>query len=181
MIALVIIIPVLVTQYALVKALPSDSLPDTVNLLYAGSLVDLMQRYIGPSLLKQYYLQVSQAPIHFNHESDACLCKINGTSAGSGALATSLKKGAYADVFISADAAINIDLMNSTIIGTSLAPATWYIPFSSTRLGLAYSLKSPFLDTFKSIQNGEIPWYVALDKSYMKIGRTDPNSDPKGA
>ena len=59
-----------------------------------------------------------------------------------------------------------------------------YIPFGRTRLGIAYSHKSAFTALFQGVENGTVPWYEALNVTKypeMRIGRTDPNTDPKGA
>jgi molybdate/tungstate transport system substrate-binding protein len=134
-----------------------------LNVFYAGSLVDVMNRIITPKLLSQYGIQ------------------INGTAAGSNALVTLLEKGATPDIFISADSALNVNIMNYTLPNSMKKVSTWYFPWTRSRLGIAYSRKSSHLDTFLAIENGSLAWYDAMTlNSGIRLGRTDPNTDPKG-
>jgi molybdate/tungstate transport system substrate-binding protein len=143
-----------------------SSLPNTITgnitVFYAASLQNLMSSVINPDFTISYDVAVV------------------GISAASGALSTRLKGGAQADVFISADSAIDDDLLKYYVSGSSKPVLSWYTFWASTRIGLAYSTKSTFVSTFEAIAKGSIPWYLGLDKDLMKIGRTDPNLDPKG-
>eukprot|EP01041_Mallomonas_annulata_P009721 gene9721-20215_t len=134
----------------------------SIKVFYAGSLKDILTRVINPKYTDLYGISVV------------------AIGAGSGSLATRLQQGEVADVFISADDTYNTALLKSNIPGRDIKISSWYTYWTSTRLGLGYSINSPFRSPFSAIENGSIPWYKALDKSIMKIGRTDPMQDPKG-
>ena len=53
---------------------------------------------------------------------------------------------------------------------------SWYITFASTKLLIAYNPNSQFASDFK-----KKPWYDVLQEPGIKVGRTDPTTDPKGA
>ena len=137
--------------------------PSPLHIYYAGSLVDIMSRVIQPNFSLN-----NSIPIQFTTYS-----------AASGVLANLMTNHVnYTDVFISASSKFDVQLMNVSFNQSELV--TWYLPWMSTRLGIAYSYSSPFLSTFEAVVNGSVPWYHALNKNTMKIGRTDPNTDPKG-
>jgi molybdate/tungstate transport system substrate-binding protein len=94
-----------------------------------------------------------------------------GVPAASGIVAAKLASGIPADVFISA----------STSYDTPANMISWYTYWARTPLGIAYNVNSRYADRLNAIANGSVPWYLGLDQSMMKIGRTDPNTDPKGA
>lgn len=127
----------------------------TVNVLYAGSLVNLMERGIGPAFDK------------------ATGITFRGYSGGSNALANQIKgKLREADVFISANPKVNDDLT-----GASNGDwVSWYISFAQSPLVIGYNASSKFAADFKSK-----PWYEVLMEPDIRIGRTDPKLDPKGA
>jgi molybdate/tungstate transport system substrate-binding protein len=127
----------------------------SVDVLYAGSLVNLMERNIGPAF--------DQATgDHFQ-----------GYAGGSKLLANQIKgKLRRGDVFVSAVPGVNASLMG---------PAngnwvSWYISFAQSPLVIGYNPNSRFAAEFKSK-----PWYQVLLEPGIKIGRTDPKLDPKGA
>lgn len=127
----------------------------TVSVLYAGSLVNLMERSVGPAFDKA-------TGLHFR-----------GFAGGSKLLANEIKgKERRADVFISAIPQVNNDLMG---------PAngdwvSWYATFAQSPLVIGYNPSSRFADAFKTK-----PWYKVLSEHGVRIGRTDPKLDPKGA
>jgi len=45
---------------------------------------------------------------------------------------------------------------------------------------LGYNPKSRFKDDFEQAREGKLLWYEVLAKPGVKLGRTDPNLDPKG-
>jgi molybdate/tungstate transport system substrate-binding protein len=53
---------------------------------------------------------------------------------------------------------------------------SWYIIFAQSPLAIGYSPASKFAADFKSK-----PWYQVLQEPGIKVGRTDPKLDPKGA
>jgi molybdate/tungstate transport system substrate-binding protein len=127
----------------------------TVNVLYAGSLVNLMEHSLGPAFEKATGQQ------------------FRGYSGGSRLLANQIKgRLRAADVFVSANPALNVDLMGQAN-GNRLA---WYVTFAESPLVIGCSRGSRFAAQFNSR-----PWYQVLAQPGIRIGRTDPNLDPKGA
>jgi molybdate/tungstate transport system substrate-binding protein len=128
---------------------------DTVTVLYAGSLANLMERDIGPAFTK------------------ATGDKFQGYGGGSNGLANQIKgKLRQGDVFISANPKVNDDLM-----GASNGDwVNWYISFAQSPLVIGYNRSSRFAADFKSKN-----WYQVLLEPGIRIGRTDPKLDPKGA
>ncbi len=126
----------------------------TVDVLYAGSLLDLMTMKLGPAFTR------------------ATGYAINGFSAGSGALATEIKGGTQvADVFISASPSVNATLEGS-------ANGSWvstYALFGSSPLRLGYNPHSSFAHALTTQ-----PWYDVVTRPGFLLGRTDPATDPKG-
>lgn len=126
----------------------------TVNVLYAGSLVDLMQKQVGPAFQK------------------ATGYSVTGESGGSTGLATDIKGKVYkGDVFISAAPSANGPLMGAANGNW----VTWYAAYASSSLVLGYNPNGKFAAAIKSK-----PWYEAITEPGIKIGFTDPAVDPKG-
>ena len=130
-----------------------------VSVLYAGSLVNLMEKKVGPGF--------DQAT-GYGYE---------GEGKGSTALANEIKgKLRTPDVFISADA--NVD---KSLMGTGNGNyVSWYVPFARTSLVIGYNPNSKFAADFQAAANGSKSWYQVLEESGMRLGRTDPALDPKG-
>ena len=125
-----------------------------VEVLYAGSLVSLMQNQLGPG--------VKAATGH----------SVIGFSGGSTALATQIRGKVHAaDVFISASPDVNASLQGSANGGW----ASWYATFATSDLVLGYNPKSMFGDELKSK-----PWYQVITEPGFRLGSTDPATDPKG-
>lgn len=125
-----------------------------VNVLYAGSLVNLMTKQIGPAF------------------QTASGYSVTGESAGSTALVTDIKGKVYkGDVFISASPKADKTLMGSANGGW----VSWYGSFATAGLVLGYNANSKFAADLKSK-----PWYQAITESGLKLGFTDPVTDPKG-
>jgi len=127
----------------------------TVNVVYAGSLVNLMEHGVGPAFDKA-------TGDHFQ-----------GYAGGSVGLANQIKgKLRKGDVFISANPKVNASLMG---------PANgdwvkWYVAFAESPLVIGYNASSKFAADFKTK-----PWYQVLLEPGIRIGRTDAKLDPKGA
>jgi molybdate/tungstate transport system substrate-binding protein len=125
-----------------------------VDVLYAGSLVNVMEKQIGPA---------------FN---SATGYTFTGFSGGSTALATEIKgKVHQGDVFISASPSVNTSLMG---------PANgnwvdWYVTFATSPLVIGYNPHSRFAHDLETK-----PWYEVITQPGFLIGRTDPATDPKG-
>lgn len=125
-----------------------------VDVLYAGSLVKLMEGQIGPGF---------QA---------ATGDTFSGFSAGSTALAQQIKgRLRRGDIFISASAKAN-DALEGAANGSW---ETWHISFASAGLVLGYNPHSKFAAELQSK-----PWYAVITEPGFRLGSTDPATDPKG-
>jgi molybdate/tungstate transport system substrate-binding protein len=126
----------------------------TVSVVFAGSLTNVMENFIGPRFDK------------------ATGYSFSGMSEGSDAAATSIKGGLLrADVFVSASPAVNKELEGS-VNGNWVQ---WYAAFGTSPLVLGYNPKSTFATQLKTR-----PWYKVVTEPGFLIGRTDPALDPKG-
>jgi molybdate/tungstate transport system substrate-binding protein len=126
-----------------------------VNVLYAGSLVNLMERSVGPAFEKE-------TGLHFR-----------GYAAGSNKIANEIKgKLRQGDVFISASPKVNDSLMGPT----NGDHVTWYVKFAESPLMIGWNPQSKFAADFKNKH-----WDKVLQEPGIRIGRTDPKLDPKGA
>ena len=136
-------------------SIPSLGFAETVVVLYAGSLVNLMEHGVGPAFDKNTGDQ------------------FQGFAGGSNGLANQIKgRLRRGDVFISANPRVNDDLT-----GTANGDwVSWYINFAQSPLVIGYSPSSRFASELKTK-----PWYEVLQEPGIKIGRTDPKLDPKGA
>jgi molybdate/tungstate transport system substrate-binding protein len=127
----------------------------TVNVLYAGSLVNLMEHGVGPAF------------------EQATGESFRGFAGGSKELANQIKgKLRPGDVFISANPKVDGALMGAA----NGSWVTWYVSFAESPLVIGYSASSRFAADFKTK-----PWYEVLAEPGIRIGRTDANLDPKGA
>jgi molybdate/tungstate transport system substrate-binding protein len=127
----------------------------TVNVLYAGSLVNLMERGIGPAFEKE-------TGLHFQ-----------GYAAGSNKIANEIKgKLRRGDVFISASPKVNTSLMGAA----NGDHVSWYVNFAESPLMIGYNPQSRFAKEFKTKR-----WDQVLQEPGIRVGRTDPKLDPKGA
>jgi molybdate/tungstate transport system substrate-binding protein len=125
-----------------------------VNVLYAGSLVNLMENGIGPA---------------FDRASGD---RFRGYAGGSMMLANQIKgRLRQADVFISAAPAVNARLMGAGNGDWE----RWYVTFAQSPLVIGYNPDSRFAAAFRSQ-----PWYRVVQKRGIRLGRTDPKLDPKG-
>ena len=125
-----------------------------LKVLYAGSLVNLMERGLGPAFDKSDHGQ------------------FRGYAGGSNKLANEIKaRLRQADVFISANPHVNIDLMGAA----NGDWVSWYVTFAESALVIGYNPSSRFASDIKSK-----PWYEVLRQPGIRIGRTDPKLDPKG-
>ncbi len=143
-------------SFALVPAMASAQPAGTgpVNVLYAGSLVNLMERGIGPAFDK------------------AGGASFRGYAGGSDKLANEIKgKLVPGDVFISANPRVNDGLTGAKNGGW----VDWYVTFAQSPLVIGYNPSSRFAADLKSK-----PWYEVLQEPGIRIGRTDPKLDPKG-
>lgn len=130
-----------------------------VRVLYAGSLVTLVEEGVAPA---------------FAHKTGLTL---EGRAGGSVALARMiLDKLQTPDVFISADPDVNLLLM-----GPGPGPsAPWFFTLARTTMVIAYNSRSRFAPALLQTASGYVPWYQVLESPGFRLGRTDPNLDPKG-
>jgi molybdate/tungstate transport system substrate-binding protein len=127
----------------------------TITVLYAGSLVGLMERSVAPAFKQQ--------------TGDG----FHGHAAGSQEIAKQVKEGTLqGDVFISADPKVNALLSGAT----NEDRVKWYVTFAESPLVLGVSPSSRFAGDLKAKS-----WNEVLLQPGIKIGRTDPTKDPKGA
>nr|WP_019939013.1 extracellular solute-binding protein [Bordetella sp. FB-8] len=127
----------------------------TVSVLYAGSLVNLMEHSVGPAFKKATGLD------------------FQGYAAGSNKIANEIKgKLRRGDVFISASPKVNDALMGDA----NGSHVTWYVRFAKSPLLIGYNPRSKFAKDFKTKR-----WDKVLQEPGIRIGRTDPKLDPKGA
>lgn len=128
--------------------------PGTVKVLYAGSLVHVMEDDMGPRF------------------ADATGATYQGYGAGSTKVAHEISgKVRAGDVFISANPEVNKELMGRR----NGDWVTWYAEFASSPLVIGYNPKSDFATALKSK-----PWYQVVTEAGFRLGRTDPKLDPKG-
>ncbi|MBV9660179.1 MAG: extracellular solute-binding protein [Acidimicrobiales bacterium] len=140
------------TSLAPATTIPRGSGP--VDVLYAGSLVNTMEKQIGPSFDR------------------ATGYTFTGFSAGSDALAQQIKgKVRVADVFISASPTVNTSLEGASNGNW----VSWYATFATAPLVLGYNSNSKFAADLKTK-----PWYQVITEPGFLLGRTDPTTDPKG-
>jgi molybdate/tungstate transport system substrate-binding protein len=125
-----------------------------VDVLYAGSLTQVMENELGPAFDKA-------TGYHFV-----------GFTGGSKQLATEIKgRLRPADVFVSASPAVNLSLVGK-------AGGDWlagYRVFATSALVIGYNPKSRFANALRSR-----PWYEVVGLPGFRLGRTDPAIDPKG-
>jgi molybdate/tungstate transport system substrate-binding protein len=126
-----------------------------VDVLYAGSLVDLMNDDIAPGFQR------------------ATGYTFSGVSGDSGSLANEIKgKTQQGDVYISAAPAKNTGL-EGVANGSWVS---WYATFATSPLVIGYNPSSRFAAALTSQ-----PWYQVVGQPGFLLGRTDPATDPKGA
>jgi molybdate/tungstate transport system substrate-binding protein len=125
-----------------------------VAVLYAGSLLDVMQQKIDPAF----------------HQATGY--DVVGVSNGSSALATEIKGGTeVGDVFLSAS-----PKADATLAGAK--NGSWvssYREFATSQLVLGYNPASKFAAKLR-----HEPWFDVVDLPGFVLGRTDPATDPKG-
>jgi molybdate/tungstate transport system substrate-binding protein len=128
-----------------------------VNVLYAGSLISVMENKVGPAFS------------HFGYN-------YKGEGHGSIQDANMIIDGQrFPDVFIS----VGGQPITKLIVNNP-SLAKWYLSFASDELVIAYNPKSHFAADLEKAKTGAIPWYQTLAKPGFRFLRTDPLLDPKG-
>jgi molybdate/tungstate transport system substrate-binding protein len=146
-----------ISDVSIVRGISDDG-SDGVFVMYAGSLANIFENVIGPE---------------FQSESEYTYI---GEGKGSVQVANLIKDGFRTpDVFVSAGTSPVLMLMNNT------PPiAEWLVEFGSAEIVIAYSTTSPYFDDLEKARKGEISWYNIVSQDGFKLGRTDPELDPKG-
>ena len=144
-----------------IVAIPNSNAADInkdVSVMYAGSLVKIMEQVVAPSFHNQ---------TGYN---------FIGEGKGSVQISNMIIDGfRRPDVFISADT-----LPIEKIMKNNPPLAEWLVKFASAELVIAYNPNSPFAPELERASKGDIPWYKVLVENGFKFGRTDPELDPKG-
>ncbi|HEY2533838.1 MAG TPA: substrate-binding domain-containing protein, partial [Xanthobacteraceae bacterium] len=136
-------------------SMPAALAAGRVDVLYAGSLLNQMKHGVGPAFDK------------------ATGDEFQGYASGSFMLANQIKgKLRQGDVLISASPEVNDSLMGAA----NGDRVSWYITFAQSPLVIGYNASSKFAAEFKTK-----PWYQVLQEPGIRIGRTNPQFDPKGA
>lgn len=125
-----------------------------VDVLYAGSLVTLMQTRLAAAFHRRTGFTVT------------------GIAAGSSALAQEIKGGVrQADVFVSASPSVNATLRGTANGGWE----SWYLSFATSPLLLGYDPNSHFASALRHHR-----WWKVVTRPGFLLGRTNPVTDPKG-
>jgi molybdate/tungstate transport system substrate-binding protein len=128
---------------------------EKVSAIFAGSLVDIMEKSLGPEF------------------TAATGYPFEGFGGGSNEDAAAIKgKVRQADVFVSASSSADKELEGAA----NGSWVSWYSTFTSSNLVLGYDPKTKF---GKQLAAGK-PWYKVLTEPGILVGRTEPKADPKG-
>ena len=131
----------------------------SVHAMYAGSLTRFFEKSFGPAF---------EAATGFTFQ---------GEGRGSVTIANLIKGKVKApDVFISADPKVN-ELLRGDANGKYVS---WWVPFARTEMVIAWSAKSRFRSDFEAARSGKRTWESVLAQPGVRVGRTDPELDPKG-
>ncbi|HEY2577236.1 MAG TPA: extracellular solute-binding protein [Streptosporangiaceae bacterium] len=126
-----------------------------VDVVYAGSVVGLMQNQIGPGFQRMT-----------GHS-------FIGFAAGDKDLASEIKDKVHAaDVMVVASPTIDTSLEGKA----NGDWVSWYATYATSPLVLGYNPGSKFAADLKSK-----PWYEVITEPGFRLGFSDPATDPKGA
>ncbi len=131
----------------------------TANVAYASSLTYLNEKVVKPAF------------------TAATGAAFSGTGNASGTLESDIAAGEISPNVFESVGGDNI---------TPLEPkyTTWYIPYAGTSMVIAYNPKSKYASEFKAYADGSKPlstlFSSLLQTPGLKLGRTDPNTDPQG-
>ena len=131
----------------------------TVSVMYAASLTSLFEKKVGPAF---------DTASGFTYQ---------GEGKGSVAIANLIKdKVRTPDVFVSADPTVNTTLQGSA----NGNYVSWWVNFARTEMVIGWSPQSKFASDFEAAKSGKRTWESVLEQPGLKLGRTDPELDPKG-
>ena len=131
----------------------------TANVAYASSL-----EYLNENVVKPAFTAATGAGY-------------SGTGNASGTLESDIAAGEISPNVFESVGSDNI---------TPLEPkfTKWYVPYASTSMVIAYNPKSKYASEFKAYADGSKPlstlFSTLLQTPGLKLGRTDPNTDPQG-
>jgi molybdate/tungstate transport system substrate-binding protein len=98
---------------------------------------------------------------------------VRGDPRGSVAGAHLIREGVWRrDVYITADPA-TLQLLGPHDPG-------WAVVFARSEIVIAYSAESRFASALDSAGRGELAWHAVAFRDGFRLGRTDPDLDPKG-
>src|SRR5205085_1952861 len=129
-----------------------------VNVLYAASLLSVLETKIGPAFSNLGY--------DYKGEGHGSIQDTNMIIDGQ----------RFPDVFIS----VGSNPVNMLINNKPTPLAKWYLGFASDEMVIAYNPKSSFAADFEKAKTGVMRWFQVLAKPGIKFLRTDPLLDPKG-
>jgi molybdate/tungstate transport system substrate-binding protein len=135
------------------------SVTGTANVAYASSLQFLNENVVKPAF------------------TAATGAGFSGTGNSSGTLSSDILAGEISPNVFESVGSDNI---------TPLEPkfTKWYIPYAGTSMVIAYNPKSKYASEFKAYADGSKPlstlFSTLLQTPGLKLGRTDPNTDPQG-
>jgi molybdate/tungstate transport system substrate-binding protein len=130
----------------------------TVSVAYASSLQYLNEKVVSPAF------------------TAATGYTFSGRGGQSGALEADIASGEITPNVFESVGGDNI---------TPLEPkfTSWYVQYAGTSMVLAYNPNSKYASQFKAIADGSKPLsdlFTLLQTPGLKLGRTDPNTDPQG-
>jgi molybdate/tungstate transport system substrate-binding protein len=130
----------------------------TANVAYASSLQYINDKVVGPAFTAATGAQYS------------------GRGAASGTLEQEVAAGEISPNVLEVVGADNV---------TPLEPkhTKWYVAYAGTKMVLAYNPNSKYASEFKAYADGSKPLsglFTLLQTAGLKLGRTDPNTDPQG-
>jgi molybdate/tungstate transport system substrate-binding protein len=137
----------------------STAVSGTANVAYASSLEFLNENVVKPAF------------------TAATGAGFSGTGNASGTLEADIAAGEISPNVFESVGGDNI---------TPLQPkyTKWYIPYAGTSMVIAYNPKSKYASEFKAYADGSKPlstlFSTLLQTPGLKLGRTDPNTDPQG-
>ncbi|MHB1433904.1 MAG: extracellular solute-binding protein [Streptosporangiaceae bacterium] len=135
----------------------SRKVSGTANVAYAGSLIYLNEKVIGPAFTR-------------------ATGYASGQGNGADALSAEIASGEiHPNVFISVG--------GKPITALEPKSTEWYVQYAATSIVLAYNPASRYASQFQAIAAGRKPMadlFRLMVQPGFQLGRTDPNVDPQG-
>lgn len=135
-----------------------DTSAGTASVAYAGSLIYLNEKVVGPAFAK------------------ATGYGYQGRGGGANALSAEISSGEISpNVFISVG--------GKPIVGLEPKFTNWYVRYASTSIVLVYNPASKYASQFTAIARGKRPLsslFRLMEQPGFQLGRTDPSVDPQG-